>query len=284
MLNIRSYLNFNDNYSKINREERNLAAIVYYALLHNDNVQTFLNLIGDNSTIIDDELGIYFEYSFLRDLWHNIDVKNKDNLEKQNEIKKKLILELLQPINKTELEGASVLDFNTYFGCVPNPSKIFIQSPGNWSIIGNPKTQMKGFDETIPLSNEFEKVCKFKWSFNIKPDIVIHKTRESAVCIEAKLESNEGRYPSKPSEEVVFNRRKLKKTEQTGLQKYMMEQLLGINTKFIFLVQNDKVKSHSHMTLTWSRVFKNLNTQGFHPFVSEWISSYSIVEGGENST
>ena len=55
-------------------------------------------------------------------------------------------------------------------------------------------------NKNIKNNDEFEAVCKFKWAFNIKPDIVIHTSLESAVCIEAKLESDESTYPKNKKE------------------------------------------------------------------------------------
>ena len=269
--NIRALLEFNRNYSHINREERNLAAILYYALFHNDNTQRFLTLIGDHDECDSGGFGMYFEYSFLRDLWRNID-KECDR-DRSNELKRQAILELLKPANADELRAKSTLEFNKYFGCVPRSSATFIQSPSKWSIMGNPRAGVDGLRETIRDDNLFEKACRFKWAFNIKPDIVIHKSRDSAVCIEAKLESGEGGYPSRPSEKQVFA--KLRKITQTELQRYMMKELLGVRTKFILLVKKPTRGSDSDETLTWREVFRCLDTSGFHPFLLEWIGSYS---------
>jgi len=273
-MNIRSLLDFDRNYSQINREERNLAAILYYALFHNNNTQRFLRLIGDPSSCEANEFGIYFEYSFLRDLWHNIDYGHDPA--SRNDVKKQAIIRLLTPANADELRSKSTLEFNKYFGCVPRPSAKSIQSPSRWSIMGNPREGVKGFSQTIDDNDLFEKACKFKWAFNIKPDIVIHKSRGSAVCIEAKLESREGHYPSSASEEEVFVRRGIhRKITQTELQTYMMEQLLGVKTRFVLLVNNPKSRSESHKTITWRQVCSSFDTSGFHPFVLEWIRSYS---------
>jgi len=273
-MNIRSLLDFDRNYSQINREERNLAALLYYALFQNNNTQRFLSLIGCPGECDGADFGIYFEYSFLRDLWHNID-KEYDR-DRGNELKRRAILKLLEPANADDLRSNSTLEFNKYFGCVPRPSAKFIQSPSKWSIMGNPREGVKGFSQTIDDNDLFEKVCKFKWAFNIKPDIVIHKSRGSAVCIEAKLESGEGHYPSRSSEEAVCARRGLcRKITQTELQRYMMVQLLGLKTEFVLLVNNPNRGSESHTTLTWRGVFNSFDTSGFHPFILEWINSYS---------
>ena len=46
MMSIREYLNWNSSYSAINREERNLAAILFHVLLLGDNLKRFLALTG----------------------------------------------------------------------------------------------------------------------------------------------------------------------------------------------------------------------------------------------
>jgi hypothetical protein len=93
-MNLRTILNHNEGYFKINREERNLAAIFYHVLLLGENLKMFLSTISCKFPIIEKEMGIYFEYSFIRDLWYNID--------QGNEFKRKVILDLLQPINRQE--------------------------------------------------------------------------------------------------------------------------------------------------------------------------------------
>lgn len=46
-MNIREMLNFSHNYSYINREERNLAVLLYHALLTDDNIRRFIALLDD---------------------------------------------------------------------------------------------------------------------------------------------------------------------------------------------------------------------------------------------
>lgn len=73
-------------YFTFNREERNLAAIFYHVLLINNNLEKFLTKLKVEYPIIPEEMGIYFDYAYLRDLWfeyrHN-----------SNDFKKKLILD-----------------------------------------------------------------------------------------------------------------------------------------------------------------------------------------------
>ena len=257
MDNIRSYLNWHRGYWELNREERNLAAILYHVLLMDGNLQRFLRRIECGFTIKVDEMAIYFEYSYLRDLWFNM------GMEGGNKAKRGLIYRFLKPSNIDALEQMSVHEFNSYFGAVPSASEEYIQSPGNWSI--------GKYRKTIADNDEFLKTCRFKWAFNAKPDIVIHTSHDYAICIECKLESGEGVYPTKPSEIAEFRNRNLKPVAQTSLQKYIMENLLGIQTQFVFLVRKQASKSHTHATLLWEDAFSGLDTRGCPLFIREWL-------------
>ncbi len=258
-MSIRHHLNYKDGYYKINREERNLAAIFYHTLLLGDNLKLFLDEIGCKFPIVEKEMGIYFEYAYIRDLWST----NTPT----NEIKRKLILDLLQPNNRQELEKLSVLDFNTYFGANRTLSTEYIASPGNWSI--------RYFHKTITDNVEFLKVCKFKWCFNAKPDIVIHTSHDTAVCIEAKFESGEGKYPSTDIEKEIFKNRGIELVGQLSIQKKTMEELLGIQTEYIFLVQRKSI-NETHKAWTWKEAFAKLDTTNCPYFIKEWLKRSDI--------
>lgn len=78
-MNIRQIVQFNPNYSEINREERNYAAIFFAALCKPGNSQRFLSYCGFNEEI-GHHFGIYFEYAYLRDLWSKIDTEVKKRI------------------------------------------------------------------------------------------------------------------------------------------------------------------------------------------------------------
>lgn len=257
-MNLRSQINPQYSYHQINREERNLTAIFYHALLIGDNLKIFLEDIKCKFSLIENQTGIYFEYAYPRDLWNKINHQG-------DEFKRKLILDLLQPSNRQELESKSIFDFNTYFGCVPKPSSKEIQSPGNWSI-GN-------FDSFINDNHEFSKVCEFKWCFNAKPDLVIHTSDETAICIEAKFESGEGKYPNSQNERKIFRRRQISLVGQLSIQKKIMD-LLGISTQFVFLVQHKSLthkKEDDVLEITWKEAFANLELSSCPYFIKEWL-------------
>jgi len=256
MTNIRQYLNWNSSYSAINREERNLAAILYHALLLKDNLSRFLSLIECPFHVVEPEMAIFLEYAYPRDLWSQV---------KDNDTKRGLILGVLRPSNMGALRKMSVFDFNKHFGATPRPSSKFVQSPGLWSVTR--------FDKTVEDDDEFLKTCMFKWAFNAKPDIVIHTSRDEAVCIEAKLVSSEGKYPQSGSEKRIFGSRGREHVKQTSLQKYLMEDVLGIDTQFVFLVQKPPVASDTHELLLWKDVFASLDVSGLPRFMHEIISA-----------
>jgi len=266
-INLRKQIGFDTGYHEINREERNLAAIFYHSLLLKNNLNKFINFIKCDFLIVENEMGIYFEYAFIRDLWSSI----KNENENENEFKRRLILDFLKPNNRDYLEKISILKFNTHFGAVPKPSDKYIQSPGNWSI--------QCFNKNIKDNNEFLKVCKFKWAFNAKPDIVIHTSNDKAICIEAKYESKEGKYPSKSTEKKIFRKRDIPLVGQLSIQKKIME-LLGIETKFIYLVQkttSDHYKKNNTLVVTWKEVFDKLNLDNCPNFIKSWVNRLDLL-------
>ena len=257
-MNIRQYLNWTKSYTAINREERNLAAVLYHVLLLEDNLTRFLALIECTFQVVESEKAIFVEYAYPRDLWSRI----RDNTPKRG-----LILELLKPSNMSALQEMSVFDFNKHFGAVPRPSVKYVQSPGLWSV---PR-----FDRTIKDDDEFLKTCIFKWAFNAKPDIVIHTSKDEAVCIEAKLKSSEGQYPQSGSEKTIFKSRGLDYVRQTALQRYLMQDLVGIETQFVFLVEKPAKTSYTHELLFWKDVFSSLDVSGLPQFMHEIIAAVS---------
>ncbi len=264
--NIRNASGINEGYYKINREERNLCAILFHTLLLDDNLNLFLKKIGCDFPIIDSEIGIYLEYAFIRDIWENI--RNKFGITEGNKIKRKIILDNLNLSNTEKLEAMSVFDFNNFFvrSITRNPSSKEIESPGNWSI--------EKYDTNIQDNDEFLTACKFKWSFNAKPDIVINTSNDHAICIEGKFKSGEGSYPTNKNEKSIFHRRGIPFVGQLSIQVVIMN-LLGIDSKFVLLA-NSRITSNTHDFYTWKEVFNELETSNCPTFIKEWLNRSDI--------
>ncbi len=255
-MNIREIVGIAPNYSLINREERNFAAILFAALCKPGNSERFLSYCEYHPDFGDD-FGIYVEYSYLRDLWNSL---------KDENVKKEIIRQHLRINNIDDILDQPIVEINRKFGVGGSPSRDFIQYPGKWAIIN--------YNNNFPDNADFLKICRFKWSFNIKPDIVIHLNKDKAICIEAKYESREGKYPASGLEKEIFKKRDVDYIGQMDLQKYMMEELLGIKTDFMFLVFK-KEKSDTHKVVSWSEAFGCLDLSDLPPFAIEMAGRIS---------
>ena len=256
MVNVREIAKLIPNYYEINREERNYAAIFFAALCRPGNAESFLKHCGIDKKI-GPEFGIYFEYSYLRDLWSKISSEET----KKGIIRKSLLIKGIDNIIKLPLK-----EINQKFGVGGEASSKYLQYPGKWAIIK--------YNSNFRDNEDFLKICRFKWSFNIKPDIVIHLDKNNAVCIEAKYESGEGSYPSSDKEKSIFMERGLKSVGQMELQKYMMEEILGVKTEFVFLVCK-KEKSETHKVVSWEEVFDCLDMSEMPDFAKQMVNRIS---------
>lgn len=89
----------------------------------------------------------------------------------------------------------------------------------------------------IPDNEAFRRTCVFKWAFNIKPDLAIHGSHNSVLCIEAKWSSGEGAYPSSSPEKDEFACRGLDPVSQTEVQHFLGTDVLGFDATFAYLVK-----------------------------------------------
>ncbi len=262
-------------YWTICREERNLAAILYHLLLCGENLQRFLDVVGYQAPLSSTESAVYFEYAHLRDLWSSLGgtIKGKPDAGEANERKRKAIIELLGPSAGDQLTSCTVEEFNAYFGAVPKPSTWCIQSPSVWSL--------PLYVGSFPDPAELLRVTKFKWSFNAKPDIVVHTDADHALCIEAKLESGEGSYPTSAAEKTIFAQRGLPRVSQTELQEYLMSELLGVETEFLFLLPKVTTHATNHRMVTWATAFEALDLEGQPSFLRDWVRGHVHAQSPE---
>lgn len=256
-MNLRAAFKETEAYSTFNREERNCVAMLYHALLLNGNLSRFLSGVGYKTDKATRSAEIFVEFSLLRDLWH------KHRSTEDLEIKKRVIIDHLSLSNGKGLALMSTEAFNTFFGATPSASKVEIQSPATWSVTR--------FEGNLSDSDEFLRACKFKWAFRVKPDLVIQLCPDRAVCIEAKWDSREAVYPKASVEKELFRTRHLKFVSQRAVQKYMMENLLGIKTEFRYLVR--RCVAEEPLSISWNEAFKSLDTTGFPSFITDWIKS-----------
>lgn len=251
------------NFIEINREERNHVAILYHLLLSGNNLQKFLKISGITGDFENSEIELYFEYALLRDFWERIKKDDEGNTDK-----KAYLFAILKDsiLDKDKLDSFDTDTFNSYFGAKRAQSKTIIASPANWSIAS--------FDSEILTNKDFLKaVCMLKWSFNAKPDIVIHLPCQRALCIEAKFKSGEGLYPTNESEGRIFQDIGLDKVKQTEVQRYLMEEILGFRTDYRYLTIKPGRRKRNFVDeeLTWRQLADSLSTEGQSKFVKNWV-------------
>lgn len=249
-MNLRELAAAEDPYWTINREERNVVALLYAALLQGDNVLRFLRALDLGLPVDPDEVAVYVEYAFLRDIWAGI---GRDNARKRE-----VVTGLLATDDVRRLSSASTAEWNEHFGV---GSIRDLESPSNWVVTR--------FHKTIEDDDDFLATCRFKWCFRAKPDLVIHTTRDHAVVIEAKVESGEGSYPANSAEKKLFDERGLRRVAQTELQEHMMRELLGIDARHVFLTL------HGREGLTWRRAFDCLELTSMPRWAQQWINRYA---------
>ena len=246
-------IGFIGSYEEINREERNLSAILYYLLSDEKNIRVLLTLISQQITDISN-YSVFFEFSLLRDLWST-------QISQDVSLARKVILDYLPEAPKW-LKTCDIKDFNSYWGA-SNPSSKYIQMPSTWSI--SKMTQIKD-------NHLFLKACYYKWSFNAKPDIVIQLPDESVICLELKLESSVGLYPSTKADKVIFKERGIQSVKQTTVQKYLMEELMGFPTTFILLSKKESAIDGFH-SITWQTLLENFDLSGSPLYMRQTLGS-----------
>lgn len=257
-MHIRDIVGHLDDYHYINREERNYVAALYHILQIGNNKEAFLALLGYSANKTQDRWSLYMEYAYLRDLWDAINEKFASRVER-NKVKREVIMKLLKPAPFEGMEDTAL--FNEHFGA---SSKTDIRYPGNWSIIR--------YDKQIECPEEFVKVCRFKWCFNAKPDLVLHLSKNEAICLEAKLESGVSTYPCVKAEKDIFKRRKLPANlvSQTEVQQQLMA-MLGIKAHFVLLTEEESLISTDYKVVTWQQVLKVLDLSAVPKYMKEML-------------
>ena len=246
-------IGFSGSYEEINREERNLSAILYHLLSYEKNLRALLALIS-YPVIAIENYSVFFEFAMLRDLWST-------QVSQDNSLARRVILDYL-PEAPDWLKDCSFKDFNSYWGA-SNPSSKHIQMPSTWSI--SRMNQIK--DSHLLL-----KACYFKWSFNAKPDLVIKLSDNRAICLELKLESNIDSYPSRKDDKLVFQERGLQYVKQTTVQKYLMEELMGFSTTFVLLSKKNSTAENFN-TITWQTLLEKLDVSSSPLYMRKTLST-----------
>lgn len=77
-------------------------------------------------------------------------------------------------------------------------------------------------------------------------------------------------------EKEIFNELKLTHVDQMELQKYMIEELLGISTEFLFLTAK-KERSSTHRVINWTEAFGCLDMTEMPGFAVEMVGNVNTI-------
>ena len=256
---------------RIVREERLFCSVLAHLLMEGDsNLARFLELVrhelspGSRSDAGRKDAEIYVEFTFLRDYC--------SGLGRDNGAKRRVILLLLSKIDGLGRHvdagfPEAIPEFNALFmGSRGGRITGDIVYPGQWSV-----TQLN--KQYGACCEQFRDFCRFKWAFNIKPDIVVLLPGCRPLCIEAKLESREGVYPTNPREAQIFDERFGQgkgRVRQIDLQEFMFGVLLGEPCDILVIRRDEEATSHLPC-LTWRRVFSQLDVSSSIPFVRRLV-------------
>lgn len=255
-----------ENFYQFVREERLFCAVLAHLLLQRGpNLDRFLQLVNAKLPIQDrisaiqpDEAQIYLEFSYLRDFWDTLGADND-----ANDAKRKFIFTLLGRIPDLEYLRsqdfpASIPEFN---GSFMGPRGFHVLNdivyPGRWSVA---ELAMRFGDNRAV----FRAFCCFKWAFNIKPDMVLLFPDSPHICVEAKLESREGSYPSSNKEQLIFNDifgPGQGRVGQLELQRFMFQYHLAAPCRSVVIGRAplQQPEEPSHVFLSWDEVFWSMD-------------------------
>jgi len=259
-------------YYQFVREERLFCAALAHLLMQKGpNLTTFLQLVNAKSPADSqlsltglDEAEIYVEFAFLRDYWHS--------LAGDNDAKRRLIFDLFSRVDglrhyENDSFPSVIGEFNgTFMGAPGTRIRNDIVYPGRWSVTGL-------FQRFGARPDEFRDFCRFKWCFNIKPDVVVLLPGSEPLCVEAKFESKEGRYPTSSSDCVAFDAAFGEEQGHVGqieLQQFMFGTLLDAPCQSVFIGLSAPSEPDS-IFLSWQEVLNQLDLTSSIGFVRKLI-------------
>lgn len=301
----------NEAYYRFCREERQLCALLAHLLMQRcDNARRFLVLVeerlkglGQPPYLRLDEdltsLQVYVEFAFLRDLWFQINAETPHSLLERNLRKRALIaglfrrLPTLEPLVAAGFP-ASVPELNAMFmGAAGLKVTQHIASPARWSVAALYKlVGLEAGAATDAQRAQFRDLCKLKWSFNIKPDMVLVLPDHPPLCIEAKLESVQGSNPSNAKELDLFDQAfgdGKGRVGQIELQSFMFRVLLGCGSQSLFIGKSEQAvtievgngETIAVPSLSWRKVFDSLDPEPSIPFVKQFIDENELIKKSE---
>lgn len=266
--NFRSLLPLKSDYVDFNREERHFSAILFHLLLQPGGVEKFIALVRAPTPPPGAELQVFFEYTQLRDRFSEIARRCHHDHDPHRQILRDAILRMLPQSDALSwLSTAAPRPFNEFFCGPSGASETYYQMPSRWS-------PTRRFDDWHAKDPEFAKqACRMAWAFNAKPDLVIHTSEDTLICVEIKVESGEGAYkvPSKHCSDGYF------RSSQLDIQRHALQNLLGYRAHFVLLSPSESKKRTAEpevdCCLIWKDALEGLSNDSERPFVQRMLKS-----------
>lgn len=253
-------------YFRFCREERNLAALLYHHWLASPkNLEAFIRLVDAGLQGDPAECEVYYEFAMLRDLWDRMEdaevlsaLKPTQGLDRR----KAFVLGLLPDRLRSRVADLEPGPWNSFFQVAGKRSVHHVQSPARWS-----PAEVEGVTD-----EERKTLLQIKWSFNLKPDLVIRTPEGTVICVEAKVGSGESSYVARlPGGERYALR-------QRACQAFMFKTLLMVpeaRYRSVLLVRKRSAKG-GDIQITWQDAFAAMPTRGGHPFVQRWLDENTV--------
>lgn len=261
------------------REERQFCAVLAHLLMQKGgNLRAFIELLNSRPAMSAamplgrlDEAEIYIEFAYLRDLWDGFGAGPGRSRAEANDLKRNFLREAFKRLGISDAVSVHLSlpleEMNRKFA--PRQAiKFDIASPHHWEVAGLHALEISHTDFTL--------LCKLKWSFNIKPDLVILVPGSSPLCIEAKLESREGFYPRSKLEVAPFADRAVPRIRQFELQEFMFRELLQMPAQHVVVAKNipqgtqgADADAPPTPVVTWVEALSRMDMGGSIPFVKK---------------
>lgn len=276
------------------REERQFSFLLAFFLMQKGGgLRQFIQLVAHNASgrlmrlptnSELDDAEVYVEYAYLRDYWDSVLGRTADKLggrEAANNRKKEYLQSLFRRVLSLAPLASEVLpepvhEFNAHFmDAAGSRIKRDVASPALWSV-GSLAKRFGGQPKI------FRDLCKLKWSFHIKPDVVIEIPGLPAICVEAKLESGEGSYPT-GKEAVVFDDvvGRGNRVGQFELQRFMFRELLGRECLPVVVQKHYPAGVSDYPVVIWGEVFSAMIASGglttSIPFVTRLTGENTVL-------
>lgn len=256
------------------REERHFCAVLAHLLMERGgNLTNFVALMNEqfpgSERFSSEEVvaaEIYVEFTMLRDSWNSVESSER----------RAHLIQLMRRVPRLRpIAAALPSDFSElnalFAGARGAQWTSRAAYPGQWSVAA--LRELAGSDHAL-----FRELCRFKWSFNIKPDLVI-LAGGRALCVEAKLESSTSSYPSSPTETRLFNAafgRRQGRVGQLELQRFMFDEILELECSYAVIARDKPAelrddRSDGVAFVSWRDAFRTCDLTSSIPFVRQLL-------------